>query len=79
MTQTFRNKEVIYLHDPLAVGAVINPDLVTKQRLAIRVEIREGDHYGETLETNEAPKIDVCLGVDAEKFLELFVSRLANQ
>ena len=76
MTQKFRNKEAIYLHDPLAVGVVINPDLVTKQRLAIRVEIREGDHYGETLETNEAPKIDVCLGVHAKAFLELFLSAL---
>jgi len=69
----FRNREVIYLHDPLAVGVVIDSHLVRKERLAIRVETEEGEHYGQTAETEEGPKIEVCLGVDAEKFLELFL------
>ena len=73
---SFKISNAIYLHDPLAVGVVIDPDLVKKERLAIHVETEEGEHYGQTAEVEEGPKIDVCLGVDAERFLELFVSAL---
>ncbi len=75
------DRNVFYLHDPLAVGAVINPDLVRKERLPVLVETTEGEHYGQIREV--APekisgdqKVDICLGVDAEEFLELFLSRL---
>jgi purine nucleosidase len=36
MAQTFQNKQRIYLHDPLAVGVVIDPDLVKKERVRNR-------------------------------------------
>jgi len=75
-THQFRNMERIYLHDPLAVGVVIDPTLVIKERLPIRVETREGESYGRTFEVKEGPETDVCLGVDSQRFLELFVSRL---
>ena len=75
-THQFRNMERIYLHDPLAVGVVIDPTLVIKERLSIRVETREGESYGRTFEVKEGPETDVCLGVDSQRFLELFVSRL---
>ena len=76
MAQGFQNKQRIYLHDPLAVGVVIDPDLVKKERAAIHVETEEGEHYGQTAEVEEGMKTDVCLGVDSERFLELFVSAL---
>jgi purine nucleosidase len=72
----FRNRELIHLHDPLAVGVVIDPTLVRKEKLSIDVETHEGEHYGKTSEIKEGPKLDVCLGVDSQKFLGLFVSRL---
>jgi inosine-uridine nucleoside N-ribohydrolase len=72
----FRNKELIHLHDPLAVGVVIDPTLVRKERLPIDIETQEGEHYGKTSEAKEGPKIEVCLGVNAKEFLELFLSRL---
>ena len=75
-THQFRNMERFHLHDPLAVGVVIDPALVRKERLSICVETQEGEHYGRTSEAKEGPEIDVCLGVDSERFLELFVSRL---
>jgi purine nucleosidase len=75
-TRRFRNGQLFYLHDPLAVGVVIDPTLVKKERLSIDVEIQEGNHYGKTSEAKEGPEIDVCLGVDPQKFLELFASRL---
>jgi inosine-uridine nucleoside N-ribohydrolase len=55
---------------------VIDPTLVKKERLSIDVEIQEGEHYGKTSEAKEGPKVEVCLGVDARGFLELFLSRL---
>ena len=75
-TRQFRNKELVYLHDPLAVGVVIDPTLARKERLPIDVEIQEGEHYGKTSEVKEGPKVEVCLGVNAKEFLELFLSRL---
>jgi purine nucleosidase len=72
---------VFHLHDPLAVGAVIDPDLVRKERLAISVETQEGERYGQTSEyagegAADGSKLEVCLGVKSEKFLDLFLSRL---
>ena len=75
-THRFRNGELFYLHDPLAVGVVSDPALVRKERLPIAVEIQEGEHYGKTSETKEGPEVQVCLGVDAKGFLERFLSRL---
>ena len=77
MAKKFRNKERIYLHDPLAVAVVIDPDLVKKERLAIHVETEEGESYGQTAEIEEGLKTDVCLGVNTERFLELFLSSLS--
>jgi purine nucleosidase len=75
-TRQFRNKENIYLHDPLAVGVVIDPALARKEKLSIAVETQEGKYFGKTSEAKEGPKAEVCLGVDAKGFLELFLSRL---
>jgi purine nucleosidase len=71
--------DVFHLHDPLAVGAVIDPDLVRKERLAVSVETQEGERYGQIKEisgnrVSGDRKLDVCLGVKSEKFLELFLS-----
>jgi len=73
--------EVFHLHDPLAVGVVINPDLVKKEKLFLTVETKEGERYGQTLEVGgekavAAQAVEVCLGVNSEKFLDLFLSRL---
>jgi purine nucleosidase len=75
--------QAFHLHDPLAVAAIIDPDLVRKVRLAISVEAQEGERYGQTSESAGdgaagGSKLDVCLGVKSEKFLELFLSRLRS-
>ena len=75
-TRQFRNREPMYLHDPLAVGVVIDPTLVRKESLSIDVEIQEGKYFGKTTEAKQGSKVEVCLGVDARGFLELFLSRL---
>jgi purine nucleosidase len=72
----FKNKEFIHLHDPLAVGVVIDPDLVKKQKLSLTVETQEGEYFGKIVEELGGSDIDVCLAIDANRFLELFLSRL---
>lgn len=75
-THQFRNKELIHLHDPLAVGVVIDPDLVKKEKLSLYVKTQKGEYFGKIKEGFGGSNIDVCLTVDAERFLELFLSRL---
>jgi inosine-uridine nucleoside N-ribohydrolase len=77
----FRNgRKEFFLHDPLAVGAVICPDLVRTERVWLSVVTEAGEQLGQCLERSDqeikSPQIDVCLGVDRDKFLELFLSRL---
>ncbi|OGQ01556.1 MAG: hypothetical protein A2026_11765 [Deltaproteobacteria bacterium RBG_19FT_COMBO_46_12] len=71
-----RGTDLIYLHDPLAVGVVIEANLVKKERLPLNVETQEGDCLGQTLEAEGTPNIEVCLEVDSKGFLDLFLSRL---
>jgi len=81
-----RRFKVFYLHDPLAVGAVVNSGLVNRERLSLLVETREGERYGQTAENLKGKdhggpiayeqKIEVGWGVRGEKFLKLFLSRL---
>jgi inosine-uridine nucleoside N-ribohydrolase len=72
----FRNKKIVYLHDPLAVGVVTHPDLVKKQKLSLAVETQEGEYFGKIVEESGGSNMDVCLAVDANRFLELFLSKL---
>jgi len=77
-TGLFRGgKRETYLHDPLAVGAVIDPGLVRKENLSISVEAGEGEGHGKSSEIQGGTKnVEVCLGVDRERFLDLFLTRL---
>jgi purine nucleosidase len=73
--------KVFHLHDPLAVGVIVDPNLVSKERLSITVETEPGEFYGRALEVageraSGSQNMDVCLGVKSEDFLELFLSRL---
>jgi purine nucleosidase len=71
------NRTVFYLHDPLAVGAVIDPALVRKEKLSVSIEVEEGELYGKSYEVPGGEEnIEVCLGVDRERFLDLFLNRL---
>jgi len=72
----FGNKQLIHLHDPLAVGVVIDPDLVKKEKLPLTVETQEGEYFGKIVEGLGGSEVDVCLAVNAERFFDLFLSRL---
>ena len=70
-------RKEFFLHDPLAVGAVINPALVKKEDLYLEVVADGGEYDGQSREVSPGgPKAEVCLGVDRAGFLDLFLSRL---
>jgi purine nucleosidase len=64
------------LHDPLAVGVVIDPSFVKKENWNVKVVI-EGEEMGRTLALSEGEtKIQVCTQVEADRFLKHFLDRL---
>jgi purine nucleosidase len=64
------------LHDPLAVGVVIDPSFVKKEKWHVKV-VLEGEEMGRTVALSEGePTIQVCTQVDAGRFLNHFLGRL---
>ncbi|MEH7126525.1 MULTISPECIES: nucleoside hydrolase [unclassified Bacillus (in: firmicutes)] len=64
------------LHDPLAVGVAIDSSFVKMETMNVKV-ILEGEEEGRTVGHLEGePKIRVCTEVDADRFLEHFLSRV---
>ncbi len=72
------------MHDPLAVGAVIDPSLVCTVPLAVQVETQGALTVGMTIadrrpllpDLKGPANVDVALAVDAPRFLELFLTRI---
>lgn len=72
-----------YLHDPLAVGVAIRPDLVKTQDMRVQVETCAGITNGMTVADFrpgpaplDEPNASVCLDVNADGFLKLFSERV---
>ncbi|MFQ5875017.1 MAG: nucleoside hydrolase, partial [Dehalococcoidia bacterium] len=71
-----------YLHDPLAVGVVVDPSLVRTESVRIYVETREGLTRGMTVpfrrvgRVEEPPNCRTTTAVDSERFLRLFLERI---
>jgi purine nucleosidase len=73
--------EGILLHDPLAVGVLLDPSLVRREPMALAVETRgaltAGMVIAELRHGSQAkPTADVCVDVEAERFLRLFAERV---
>lgn len=79
----------VYLHDPTALIAAVNPSLMTYTEGVVRVQtsgITRGmtilhntnKRYGEITEWSNKPKIKVAVTVDASAVLELVMDRLIN-
>lgn len=70
------------LHDPLAVGVAVNPELVTTLPMYMEVGTTALD-WGRTIGdkaklTKENPNVQVAIQVDHEAFRKRFVERLYN-
>lgn len=79
----------VYLHDPTALLAAVNPSLLTYTEGVVRVQtsgIMKGltivDHTGkrfcEVTEWSNKPKVKVAVTVDAPTVVELLMDRLMN-
>ncbi|WP_068618403.1 nucleoside hydrolase [Paenibacillus tuaregi] len=69
------------LHDPLAVAAVTDPSFVKTVPMRLSVELQDTESLGhiEGVQldgSGEEQSVDVCIEVDAERFLEHFLSRV---
>lgn len=66
-----------HLHDPLAVGVAFDPSFCTTKRGTVKVETVTAWCAGRTTldEAADGPH-EVCVGVDAERFLRFFTERL---
>jgi purine nucleosidase len=66
------------LHDPLAVGVVIDPSFVKTRPLHVQVDLEGELSFARTVgdlrdKPEKEPNMDVCLKVDAERFLRHFL------
>ena len=71
---TQKGKDEMALHDPLAIGAALDPSLLTYQEASVEVGLGEVDR-GQTRITGPG-KIKVANGVNAEEFTRLFHDRM---
>ncbi len=71
-----RKKGAPLLHDPLAVAVAFRPDLVETQARRVRVETRGELTRGYTVAADGEPATQVCMDVDADAFVHLFMERL---
>jgi purine nucleosidase len=88
------------MHDPLAVGAVIDRSLITTEDMRVDVEMRGEFTRGETVASrhnssdlkvlhgdryiiegieNVRPNVHVAVASDAQRFIQLFISRIARK
>ena len=71
-----------YFHDALAVGSVINPDLISSKPVALCVETNEGPKQGMTTPSDAITNSEIRLfcsagyEVDVEGFLNMFLGRV---
>jgi purine nucleosidase len=76
-------RETFYLHDPLAAGAVILPDLMAMEWADLRIVTEPGERFGKTEEVKDEKtgggRINVGFKINAEEFLDLFISRLRSR
>ncbi|MBI2881668.1 MAG: nucleoside hydrolase [Candidatus Tectomicrobia bacterium] len=73
-----------FLHDPLALGVALDPSFVRMEEMYLQVVTGTGRERGRT---REAPsrrgggpggRVRVCTAVEAERFLDFFLSRLGG-
>lgn len=73
---TARPGRYITLYDPLTVMAVVRPDILGLERLAISVDVTDGPERGRTSRDAGGTVIDVAMDVDVEAAIALFSERV---
>ena len=77
-----------FLHDPLALGVALDPSFVQTEDLDLQVITGDAEDRGKTVVAapgqagrpagRPAGRVRVCTAVDAEGFLEFFLSRVGG-
>ena len=73
----------MFLHDPLAVGVALDPSLVRQEPMAVTVETQGALTAGMAVadlrrRCRAAPTANVCVEVEADRFLRLFTQRVLD-
>ncbi|UOR11420.1 nucleoside hydrolase [Halobacillus amylolyticus] len=65
------------LHDPLAVGVVIDPSFVKAVPMHVEVDLERGESLGNTHEAKQGKRnVEVCLEIDVDRFVTHFLQRI---
>ena len=76
-----------HLHDPLAVAVAVDPTLVTTRKFHVDIETVSALTRGQTVTDRrdwlpnsykKPPNVNVCTSVDGERFLKMFMERIAG-
>jgi purine nucleosidase len=72
-----------FIHDPLATAAVLDPNLIRTEALAVDVELDGTLTTGETVTDwrrvwGREPNVDIAVEADADEFLRRFVERVGG-
>lgn len=75
--------EGFFVHDSSAVAYAVDPTLFETKMLPVVVDTTDGPNSGRTvadlrLHPAQEPNVNVCLGVDAERFLRLYFERITG-
>lgn len=68
----------ITLYDPLTVMAVVRPDILGMERMAIAVDVSNGPERGRTRRDPEGTVVDVAMEVNVEAAIALFSERVVR-
>jgi purine nucleosidase len=73
----------MHLHDPLAIGVALDRSLAQTRRLRVEVETATGLSLGRTIADERGlwgkePNVEVCVEVDAERFVALLLETLTK-
>ncbi|HWK25250.1 MAG TPA: nucleoside hydrolase [Solirubrobacter sp.] len=71
------------VHDALAVAHVIDPAILTTERLPVEIDVTQGPCRGRTVvdplrRTGAEPNAHVAVDVDAPRFVDLLTTRIAS-
>lgn len=73
----------LHMHDPLCLGVAFQPDFITWEPSYVDVELNGTLTLGETVAffnrpNAPAPNVQASVGVDAERFVQLFLDRVGS-
>lgn len=74
------------LHDPMAIAVTIDEDLAQTEKFRVEVETQSELTLGQTIidrrkhkPIGRDPNAEICTSIDSEKFLKMFMERIAKE